>query len=474
MGCDGAGELLLRSLFAALLVAGCGRINFGVTASNTEIDALVPQPGTVLGVATCGGVGVSCRVRETCAHPSGELTVVGSLAGTGSATFGAHLVEVSGTGGVFVARLDQAGDPRWVRTFDNRGAVANEAFECTALSDDVVVVGRFHTMIDFGLGSVTANGSNDGFVTRIDSAGTTRWARGVGSTGADAATAVTANATGDVVVIAAHSAAFTMDGVTLAHAGSVDVATLAFDAATGVVKTGWSAGTVGYEEIHGAAGDPRGRFHVVGHAQGGGLDLGAGPMVGAGGYDLVIGSFADPMTHRWSRLIGGPGDEYGAAIAVDRQDRLYIVGTAQDQVDFGTGPLPASGPSDGFVASLADDGATSWATLLGGAGEDAVNAVLVHADTLYVAGLFTGTLTHGAITLDASDAVDAFVLAMDLDGTPRWAHGFGGAGTDRAVALAVTGGGELVVGVSLDGDLVVSGQVISATATDFAWVRFAP
>lgn len=110
-------------------------------------------------------------------------------------------------------------------------------------------------------------------------------------------------------------------------------------------------------------------------------------------------------------------------------------------LDTGIARLTARGGDDVFVASLTAAGAPRWSRRLGGAGEDAAHAVVASADTVRVAGSFAGTIDPGGRLVTSAGDLDGMVVALRPGGAPAGGLRFGGAAHDeaRALGLAVDG-----------------------------------
>jgi len=102
----------------------------------------------------------------------------------------------------------------------------------------------------------------------------------------------------------------------------------------------------------------------------------------------------------WALGLGAPVDveeapnsnfDRGTSIAVDDEGNIYLVGTYNQQVDFGGG-ISTAGADDPFVASFASDGSYRWHTQFGGTGHDTGGGVAVVPGTneIVVVGAVTG------------------------------------------------------------------------------------
>ena len=172
----------------------------------------------------------------------------------------------------------------------------------------------------------------------------------------------------------------------------------------------------------------------------------------------------------YSTYLGGHGNDFAHAIAVDAAGNAYVTGST-DSSDF---PLvnaiqtAVKGGQDVFVAKFnAAGSALSFSTLLGGESDDAGFGIAVDGSTnVYVAGV-TGSSTFplkNAIQakLGAKSELggDAFLLKLPASGTPLTYSTFlGGSGTDTATAVAVgQDGSAFVVGQTDSEDFPVLGS----------------
>jgi hypothetical protein len=177
----------------------------------------------------------------------------------------------------------------------------------------------------------------------------------------------------------------------------------------------------------------------------------------------------DGSTLKYSTLLGGSGPDRAQALAVDAQGRAYVGGYASRLAGFPTTPGaydpnrdPAS--TQGFVLkidpALSGSASLVWSTLIGGSGEESVEALAVRADgSVYAAGYSShfgerafpttpGSL-QAASRSDAStssDARDGFVSVFSADGSRLLYSTLLGSGfEDIARTLAFANDGSVVV-----------------------------
>lgn len=160
-----------------------------------------------------------------------------------------------------------------------------------------------------------------------------------------------------------------------------------------------------------------------------------------------------PPGASWARAIGGNNRDFGAAVAVAGDGRVFVGGHFTGGTTDTRGRTVVSrGASDAWLAELAPDGSLVAMRIFGGSGADEIKALAAgNAGELYVAGLFTDRVDFdpgpGRANLVATGSADAFVLRLEADGSLGWARAVGGAFGDVALGLAARpGGGVLVAG----------------------------
>lgn len=180
----------------------------------------------------------------------------------------------------------------------------------------------------------------------------------------------------------------------------------------------------------------------------------AGSYTEAGKEDLFVATY-DPATGmRVSlRQFGGSLDDELNAITADASGGVFVTGSVRGNVDFlGTSHTVVSN-SDAFVAHLATvAGASDWFRIYPTTASEARGqAIAFHGGLVHFAGGFGGTLTVGSSALNG-DFGDAFLGKVGADGSAA-----------SAIAIASGGGGGL---------LELSGMVVGADGTRFLHGRF--
>ncbi|MFG1682541.1 alpha/beta hydrolase-fold protein [Nonomuraea sp. NPDC049269] len=209
---------------------------------------------------------------------------------------------------------------------------------------------------------------------------------------------------------------------------------------------GWTRqlGTAADERLYGVAALPDGGVLAAGYTKG---DL-DGHHAGNATDDAFVVRLDAKGEVRWLTQFGAPGVAdrlYGLSAAPD--GGAYVAGYTKGALDGAN-----SGDKDALVARLSADGAVSWVRQYGGVGEDKAYGVASSGTNLYV----TGSATAALPGTTALGGLDGWLAGYDLKGTRQWATSVGGAGDDRLNAVAVTTAGLAVATGGVGGDLVAA------------------
>lgn len=290
-------------------------------------------------------------------------------------------------------------------------------------------------------GQVSA-GDEDAFVRAFDAHGKALWTKQFGSGKQDAATGITVDGSGDVVVVG--SAMESLSGQS--HAGLDDVFVRKYDGAGKVLWTR-QFGTTAVEFPTAVAVVPSGEIFVVG------LTRGALPGCSAAGADdAFVRAYDRAGNELWTTQFGTPQDDAAHGVAVDAAGNVFVTGTTK-------GTLPgqtSAGAADVFLRVYDRAGKERWTKQFGTSLDDEGAAVVVDgAGQITVAGS-----TAGAFPGQTSKGRGGFVRRFDAAGAERWTRQFGGGGFDAVQALALHPSGRVVVGgyVSTSAKFVANGQ----------------
>ncbi|RYU78493.1 T9SS type A sorting domain-containing protein [Hymenobacter persicinus] len=188
-----------------------------------------------------------------------------------------------------------------------------------------------------------------------------------------------------------------------------------------------------------------------------------------------------------------------SATAADAAGNVYLTGSFQGTVVFGSLTLTSAGSEDVFVVKWSSAARSFvWALRAGGPGQDIANAIAVRGTSIYIAGNFRGATAmfgNSVLTNVTSNNLDPDIFVAKLTDTGPmayfdWAKRAGGTESDYAHALAVNGSSVYVVGEfysqaasfgatvlsnvsnnNFGGDVYVAKLLDQGTSTGFVWAQ---
>ena len=153
-----------------------------------------------------------------------------------------------------------------------------------------------------------------------------------------------------------------------------------------------------------------------------------------GGQDAFVTVMDRSGNERWTRLLGGRGDDVAFAVAALR-GRLYVAGSTE-------GLRKKVTDLDGFIGAFRSSGKPWWRYQIGGASADTFTSIVARADGVYFAGSTSGQFLYEP----TAGGTDAVIGKLDPDGSVAWYRQFGSVADDDAAALAFAAKGLYVAG----------------------------
>ena len=134
------------------------------------------------------------------------------------------------------------------------------------------------------------------------------------------------------------------------------------------------------------------------------------------------------------------------AVCTDSSGNVYAVGCFYGSVDFDPGIgehiLTTVGDADAFLCKYDPDGNFLWAVSWGSSDFDNALAVAAFGDSVYVTGMYFGTIDldpdpDAADIWPCMDIADAYVSKFNSSGAYQWGKAFGGTGVDTGLGIVV-------------------------------------
>jgi len=318
---------------------------------------------------------------------------------------------------IFLAKFDPQGAHVWSQGF---GSTANQKPRCLCVDnlDNVFLVGYFEGMVDFGGEPLTSAGSWDIFMVKFASDGTHLWSQGIGGEWKQLSTAIAVDSGANVFITGGFIGTVDFGGGPLRSWGSGTPTLREWDIFLAKYSSSgthlWSKryGDIGAQAAHGLAIDSQGNAIITGVFNRD-VDFGGGDVASTNFHDVFLAKFAPDSTHLWSFGFGSSSedDDAGRWVAVDGSDNIVMIGSFEESIDFGGGPLIAEGETAVFLAGFNPDGEPIWSRGYRGAGNYDYSACvsISDADDIVITGPLWGSADFGGGPITSEGDLDVFL-----------------------------------------------------------------
>ena len=283
---------------------GVGTLNLTSAGDHDIFIQKLDSSGNLLWVKQIGGTN-NDYCWSMVVDATGNVYTTGVFFGTVDFDPGAGSLYFNslGYGDIFIQKLDDSGNLVWANQIG--GSDGNEVSNSIEVDGwgNIYTTGWFEETVDFDPGAgtlnLTASGSNDVFILKIDSSGNLIWAKQMGGTNGG------------------------------------EGRSIAVDAIGNVYTTGEFYGTIDF--------DP---------------GTGTHNLTSLGSSDIFIQKLDNSGILVWAKSLGGPDPDSGNSIIIDNSGNIYNSGSFNSTVDFDPEAeilnLSSAGSWDGFVLKLND------------------------------------------------------------------------------------------------------------------------
>ncbi|MDZ4758449.1 MAG: T9SS type A sorting domain-containing protein [Bacteroidota bacterium] len=372
---------------------------------------------------------------------------------------------------------------KWAKDF---GSSTNDAGSSIAAdaNGNTYTMGWYTGNISFGSTSLTNQGSNDIYLTKLDSTGTPQWAVNAGGKGDDRGYGITIDASGNLYVCGLYSSTCTFgtgaNSVSLTSAGGTDLFVAMYNS-SGTLQWAKSAGSTNNERAVRIVLDQSDDIYICGYYNlvGGGnppsnanATFGNITLNGVGRGDFFAAKINNSGNWKWA-VGGGSANFQGESandLTFDKSGNLYVVGQFSDSVNFGNGYKVSKGGADIFVAVLDQKGNLNSVYTTGSRQNDFANAVTIGIDgRIYVGGAFNqaaanggnNSIAFGSYTL-TPQAQDAFIACFDSNLSVQWATNYGGSQGDAIQKMSASSDGNIYIAGNFNGTASIGSNTLTS------------
>jgi hypothetical protein len=394
---------------------------------------------------------------------AGNVFATGGFYGTVDFDPGPGVFNLTSAGAtdIFISKSDSAGNLIWAKQLGGTGNDLGNLIKIDG-KENIYTTGRFQSIADFdpgaGVNNLSSSGSDDIYISKLDSAGNLIWAKPMGGTSTDIGFSIAFDPAGNIYSTGLFMGTADFDpgnGVfNLIAAGSYDIFISKLDSA-GNFLWAKSFGQSSNDRGTSITTDAWGNIYSTGYFEGT-IDFDPGPAtynLTAAAADVYVLKLDPSGNFIWAKQFGSTQVDGGKAIAADNQGNIYTAGVFQGTVDFdpGTGTFNLTdngGAYDGFISKLDTGGNFIWAKQLGTTYFAGVNALaLDNPGNIYATGIFSNTCNFDTIvsniSLTSFGVEDVFISKLDSAGNFEWAEQVGGPSIDYGLSVGVDGLGNV-------------------------------
>ena len=330
----------------------------------------------------------------------------------------------------FVRRVSRRGGVHWTRQY---GSAGDDDASALALSKPVAVYVTGSTDGLMGAPGEGSPGSTDAYIMRIDRHGRLTWAHQFGSAGNEQPSSLVRDKSGQLFVAGETSGSWNGP-----NRGETDLFVAGLNR-SGIQQWTSQLGTAAIDRPLGMALAPNGNLYVGGSTFGSMNQANLG-----GGGDAFVSRFNVNGQRQWTEQFGTEAMDEVLGVAATPSGDVIAVGYTYGILNGDT-----NGGVEGFVLRLDERQNRTWTHQLGPSPSDATAAV-TGSDT---GDVYTVGTTSAALVGSGFGGDDAYLAKYSASGTRSWVRQFGTAGTDRALGVAATRGGDVIVVGYTDGSL---------------------
>lgn len=362
------------NVYVAGNISGSGSIKFGNNTLNTSggtiVIAAFDATNTLLWARQYDSAG-NGYIRGIAVDTGGNICITGDFYSPvfrlGSINLNIGLIG-SGVQDVFIAKLDNTGNPLWAKSGSVQGRGSSTGI-CTDRNGNIAYTGNYAVSMTLGtvvLNEVPGTAGYSLFTANYDGSGTLLWAKTAGGhTNAESA-GISVDGAGNFFVTGNFWRDLTFGTVAINTANIYNSVFVAKYSPTGTVLWAKYAGGGSADDFaYAVAADTSGNVFVAGSYKSTTINFGATALSNSGIANIFLAKYNSQGVPQWAHKAGGARIETATALATDLSGDVYMAGNITSDItviDSITLPLIGTGSSGNFfVAKYNAGGAVQWA-----------------------------------------------------------------------------------------------------------------
>lgn len=410
---DGDGNIIAVGSFIGTLQVGSQELT-SAGGGDIYVIKMSSLTGDVIWAKRFGGTSNE-SAQHVATDAANNIYVVGSF--SGPVNFGDGPVPFGGNSDALLLKLTPGGDYGWSRSFG--GMDYDSASDIAVKESTIAIAGTFRLSMTVNGTTYTSVGQSDAFVATLTTGGAHRWARSIGGNSLDFAFAVEIDSTGDVLAAGRFVNTVNFGGGAVTSAGGADAYLAKYAGSDGAYRFAKTLGSTGADQVASIGVDASDNIFLVGSFTGTVSFGGATPLTATTFDDIFVAKYTLAGAHLWSKGFGSTDSDLANGATVNAGGDVAIVGRFCGTISFGGDMLSSANECDMAVYDLfaarlsGSDGSHINSVRAGGAGSEEGHDVTQTADgRFYVTGAFSGFAEFGGEALTSRGGNDAFVLGL--------------------------------------------------------------
>lgn len=356
--------------------------------SQDQLDVLVAKldsSGNFQWATSANGWGYESG-NDITLSPNGNLVITGYY--ENNLYFGTDSLLANGLRDIFVATIDQQGNPLWIKT------LSGPAFEegksvATDSSNNIYLVGSFRDFLYPNGNTISGNGSYDVYLAKYDQTGQLLWVETMGGPSADEGTYVNVDNKQNIVLVGWYDRYMEIDTILLSGSKEEDGFAAKFNPNGDLLWVESLAGTFD-ERSYGVDFDDNNNVYIMGTLDS--LLILDGDSLKNRHLnrptDIYIAKYDEGGTYQWAQALGHYFNDFCYDLIVKDPTTIYLAGSFQDSSIFINDTIVSQNGYDVFVAKFSVDTTVSIRQIPSGEANTLQNVIVYpnpsnHQSTLY-------------------------------------------------------------------------------------------
>jgi hypothetical protein len=344
---DTSGNAYITGVFSGQ--ADFGTLSLTSSGSSDVFIAKLSTNGTWIWAVKAGGTGADIGT-SIATDTSNNVYVTGAY--TGTATFGTTSLTSSGGEDIFIAKLNSSGTWGWARSAG--GTDTDRGYGITVYGNNsICVTGSFTGTATFGSNQISSSGGSDVFIVKLNNSGSWGAPKRCGGSGNDISYGIDSDSSGNFYVTGTFQGTASFGTYSLTSNGNDDIFVTKLD---GNCNHLWAkqAGGTGNDSGYSIASAINGNSYVTGCFNGT-ATFGTTQLSSIGSSDIYVAKLGSNGNWLWGKQVGSSTGDFGYGIASDSDGYANATGTFKGTVSFGSTSLTSSGESDVYIAKIDHD-----------------------------------------------------------------------------------------------------------------------